>query len=247
MRIACVFIPSYAVAIERRTDPRQVEQPLVVYDRNAVLDASPEAAGVRRGLPLRQAKALCPHAVFVEANHALYREVTEAMLDALESVAPCIEPAGLGVAYADIGGLQGHYEDEFALAGALIEAVRNATALLASVGIANGTFVAWTAASSAPPGDAGIVPQGREQEFLQDKDVSLLSFGSAQDKPFGAAQDKLLPGCGATTRAGCPANARRHRHASPDRCRGAVPQYREAALGARQRHRPRAAAPPYAP
>lgn len=125
MRIACVFIPSYAVAIERRTDPRQVEQPLVVYDRKAVLDASPEAAGVRRGLPLRQAKALCPHAVFVEANHTLYREVTEVMLDALESVAPCIEPAEPGAAYADVLGLQGHYDDEFSLAAALVMMTRS--------------------------------------------------------------------------------------------------------------------------
>lgn len=173
MRIACVFVPSFTVAVERRANPRLSAQPLIVYDRNAVIDASPEAASARV-LTVRQAKAACPQAIFVEANYALYREVTEAMLDALESVALCIEPAELGVAYADIGGLQGHYEDEFALASSLIEAVRSATALLASVGIANGRFVAWTAASSAPPGDAGIVPQGREQEFLQDKDVSLL-------------------------------------------------------------------------
>ena len=64
MRIACVRIPCFTVAIERRANPQLEEQPLVVYDRGGVLDASPEAAGVRRGLPLRQAKALCPSAVF---------------------------------------------------------------------------------------------------------------------------------------------------------------------------------------
>ena len=177
MRIACVFVPSFAVAVERRADPRLSAQPLIVYDRSTIIDASPDAVGIRGGLSLREAKAVCPHAAFVEEQRARYREVFDAMLEALESIAPLVEPAGLGCAYADVRGLQGHYEDEFALGGALIDAVRSATGLLAGVGIANGTFVAWVAASISPPGDVGIVPQDREREFLQDKETVLLPFG----------------------------------------------------------------------
>ncbi len=177
MRIAYVFVPSFTVAVEQRANPHLADQPLIVYDRNAVIDASPEAASTRV-LTVRQAKAACPHAVFVEANHALYRDVTEAMLDAVEEVSPLVEPAGPGAAYADILGLQGHYEDDFALATALAEVVKTATGLLAAVGIADGKFAASVAASIAPAGDAGIVPSGREQEFLRDKATSLLPFSS---------------------------------------------------------------------
>lgn len=184
MRIACVLIPSFAVAVERRANPALAAQPLVVADGSSVLDASPEASGVRARQPLRHAKATCPQAIFVEANHALYRDVAEALLDAVETVSPLVEPAGLGAAYADLLGLQEQYADEFALAAALVGAVRGATGLIASVGIAEGKFVARVAAEITPPGDAGIVPSGREHEFLYEKDVLLLSFGSAQDKPF---------------------------------------------------------------
>jgi nucleotidyltransferase/DNA polymerase involved in DNA repair len=107
------------------------------------------------------------------------------MLDALERVAPFVEPAGLGAAYADIDGLRGHYADEFALAGALVAAVRDATGLLASAGIAGGKFAAWVAASISPPGDAGVVPPMREQEFLRSQSVALLLLRSAQDRLFG--------------------------------------------------------------
>jgi nucleotidyltransferase/DNA polymerase involved in DNA repair len=176
MRIACVLIPSFAVAVESLRDPCSTDGPVIVYDRHTVLDASPDATGVREGLPLRQAKALCPHAAFVDADHALYRAAFDAMLDGLEDVAPQVEPAGLGCAYVDVQGLQGHYEDEFVLAGDLVEATRRATSLLATTGIADGKFVAWVAASITPPGDAGVVPTGYEREFLQDKDVSLLPF-----------------------------------------------------------------------
>ncbi len=176
MRIACVLVPSFAVAVERRADPRLAGQPVVVYDRHTAIDASPEATAVQQGLPLRQAKALCPHAIFLEADHARHRHVFEALLDALEGVAPLVEPAGLGCAYADIRGLGGHYRDEFALAASLVEAVRSATGLLPSAGIAGGKFAAWVAASITPAGDAGVVPEGREREFLQDKDIALLPF-----------------------------------------------------------------------
>src|SRR3989337_1912245 len=93
---------------------------------------------------------------------------------------------GAGRPYVDLRGMDGHYRDEFVLAGALVEAVRGATGLLAGAGIAGGKFVAWVAASITPPGDAGVVLPGREREFLRDKDVSLLLLRSAQDKLFGA-------------------------------------------------------------
>jgi protein ImuB len=173
MRIACVRVPTFAVAVERQARPELAGQPLIVTDRTRVLDRSAELAGAR-DLSVRQAKALYPHAAFIEANHARYRAVFDALLDALETVAPVVEPAGLGVAYADIDGLQGHYADEFALAGALAGAMRDATGLLASIGIASGKFVASVAASISPPGDAGVVPPGREREFLRDKEVACL-------------------------------------------------------------------------
>jgi nucleotidyltransferase/DNA polymerase involved in DNA repair len=176
MRTACVRVPSFAVAVERSVEQGLTGQPLIVIDRGRVLDASAELAGVR-GVTARQAKALYPRAVFREADHARYREVFGAMLDALERVVPLVEPAGLGAAYAGIEGLADHYEDEFALAGALVGAAREATALLASAGVADGKFPAWVAACVSAPGDAGVVPPGRARKFLQDKDVSLLPFG----------------------------------------------------------------------
>ncbi len=36
MRIACVRIPGFTVAVERRANPQLEEQPLVVYDRSGV-------------------------------------------------------------------------------------------------------------------------------------------------------------------------------------------------------------------
>ena len=45
---------------------------------------------------------------------------------------------------------------------------------MAGVGIAEGKFVAWTAAVTSEPGQVCTVPESKEGEFLQPLDVSLL-------------------------------------------------------------------------
>jgi len=175
VRVACVAIPSFAVAIERLARPQLARRPAIVSDRTKVFDASPDLiASVPPGSSLRQAKARHPEAVCLEADHARYRAAFEAMLDALQTVSPLIEPARPGVAYVDTQGLHGLYRDEFALAGALVDAVFDATGLRAAAGIGEGKFVAWTAASLSAPGDAGIVQPAGERAFLHNADVSLL-------------------------------------------------------------------------
>jgi nucleotidyltransferase/DNA polymerase involved in DNA repair len=178
MRIACLTIPSFAVSIERQRAQALTDQPVIVYDQSSVFDAS--LPRCRPGLPLRQAKALYPHATFVQADHARYRSANDKLLDALEEITPLVEQSTLGRAYAGIGGLQGHYNDEFALAEAFVKSVQDATGLLASVGIADGKFVANVAADSVEPGDTGIVLSGREGEFLRDKDAALFDAEIAE-------------------------------------------------------------------
>ncbi len=56
----------------------------------------------------------------------------------------------------------------------MIRSLRDATGLVASVGIAEGKFVAWTAAVTSEPGQVCTVPAGKEAEFLHPLDVSLL-------------------------------------------------------------------------
>ena len=174
MRLACVYIPRFALAVEARLNPLLLRAPAIIYDRNSVLEASPELIEVHPGQPLRLARAVYPHAIFVPANLLLYREVSEALLRALEQIGPYVELAEQGCTFVDIGGLDGHYADLFALAAKIAAVVRQETGLLPSVGIAEGKFVARVAASLCPPGDAGVVPGGRERDFLRDKSVALL-------------------------------------------------------------------------
>jgi len=184
MRIACVLIPHFPAAVERRRDPALSGRPLVIGEtpdqRKAVLDCSPEAEaqGVRAGMPLRQALALCREAVFLPPHPSRYSDVFDSMLDVLEGFSPEVEQASLGRAYLNAGGLARHYEGDLDLGERIIRSLQEATGLVAGVGMAKGKFVAWAAAVTSEPGQVCTVPAGKESEFLQPLDVSLLPVSS---------------------------------------------------------------------
>lgn len=173
MRLACVLVPDFPIAVERLR--RAGRDHIVVHDGAHVLAAS-SSLGLLPNQSLREARAKHPHATFLTADHARYRAAVRAMLGALEHVGPQAEDAAPGCAYLDVGGLDCHYADSFALASAITDAVRAATGLTSSVGIAEGKFGAYVAASLCTPGEAGVVPPGQERLFLHDKSITLLPF-----------------------------------------------------------------------
>ena len=191
MRIACVLIPHFLAAVERKCDPALGGRPLVIGEtclpagrrpdqRKAVLDCSPEAEaqGVRAGMPLRQALAVCREAVFLPPHPSRYSDVFDSVLDVLEGFSPEVERSILGRAYLNAGGLARHYEGELDLGERIIRLLRETTGLVAGVGIAEGKFVAWAAAVTSEPGQVCTVPADKESEFLRPLDVSLLSASS---------------------------------------------------------------------
>src|SRR5438477_7538217 len=136
MRIACALIPRFALAIELLARPELRGQPVVVggapEDRAVVVECSPQAEreGVRRGMPLRSARAHCRGAVFIDAHPAFYRERYDRMLDALqERVSPVVEEADPGCACVGLDGLQALFAGEREVAVAITEAVARAIEL----------------------------------------------------------------------------------------------------------------------
>jgi len=183
MRLACVFVPRFPLAVERlaarggaRAGAAGAGQPAIVYSRTQVVEASPELPEAWPGRSLRHVRALYPDALYIPEDAARYREAAAAMLRALECVAPEVEPAGLGCAYLDLRGLERHYAGADDLARTIVRAVREETGLLASVGIASGKFPARIAALLADPGAANVVRTGQERRFLRDVSAGLLPF-----------------------------------------------------------------------
>jgi len=180
MKVAYVFVPHFALAVEQREDPSLKGKAVVIgglpQERGSVYEVSPEAfeQGVETGMSLRQAEELCPEAIFLPTREERYTSAFEEMLMALESFSPLIEPHGLGSAYLEVSGLHRLYGPDERLGRSIAQAVREATGLPVRVGIARGKFTARIAAMEGNSDGVLVIALGNERKFLRELPVTLL-------------------------------------------------------------------------
>ena len=180
-RIACLLVPSPALAAELAARPQLQGRPVAVSDDSGrrVAEASEAAAarGVRPEQRLSEALACCPALAVLEARPARVRRAAAQLVEAAATVSPLVEEAAPGEVYADLRGLEGLYPDEDALARALLsEAPRE---LGARLGVADGRFTARVAAFAARPGGWLRVGRDEARAFLAPQPTALLPLEEA--------------------------------------------------------------------
>lgn len=179
MRLACVTVPNFRIALERQRARHLRGKPLAIGEpppgANAVLDCSPEAAalGVRAGMTLRDARSVSSDLIVVPPDPAWYARMNSALLDALEEAEPCVEPTEDGIAFAATDP-DAADEEEARAAARLVEAVRDSAGIDASASVAEGKFFAWCAATVSAPGETCVIPPGREAAFVAPLSTSFL-------------------------------------------------------------------------
>jgi DNA polymerase IV len=179
--IACVLIPHFATAVERKDDPSLHGIPLIVggmpWESGKVFSMSHEAAaqGVQPGLPLRQAQALCPQARFLPASQARYELAFEEMLETLSEFTRDVEPGEVhprAVVYMDIGPLANTEPVE--VVQAMAKMVRERNRLAPAIGLAESKFSAYVAAASVEPNEALLIAPNWQAHFLAPRSIRLL-------------------------------------------------------------------------
>ncbi len=171
-RIACLYLPLFPLAARLRSEPELTREALAVVEGNGnaarVVAATrlARSAGLRPGLTLPQARALCPKLVARPRDADCERAAQEALLEVAEAFSPRVEDAGEGIAYLDADGIERHYpgpSPELEMGRMLMNAAE-AAGLPARVGIASSKLAARVASSLPDP--PVIVPAGEEAAFL---------------------------------------------------------------------------------
>ena len=176
MKIGCFFFPHFIVQIEARDNDSLRGRPIIIgglpYERKAVYDASQEAlkCGVRQGMPLREADALCPQGVFLPLNEGKYANAFTAILTLLNDYSPVVEAGTPGSAFIDLS-----YEcRELQFVEEVRQVIERRFQLRPSIAIASNKFVAWVASRVAKPREVIVITEGGGKDFLKDLPVRLL-------------------------------------------------------------------------
>jgi DNA polymerase IV len=178
--VAHLDLDAFYAAVEELENPELRSQPLVVggdpRGRGVVATANYAARrfGIHSAMSAAEALRRCPHAVFVRPRHSLYREYSRHVWSTVKGIVPTVEQTGLDEGYLDVGEVARDFLDARVVAEAVQTAVRAATSLTCSLGVAPCKVVAKVGSDARKPGGLVVVVPGQEAAFLAPLDVRKL-------------------------------------------------------------------------
>jgi len=167
-------IDAFFASVEQLKNPRLRGKPVAVGN-GVIASCSYEARryGLRAGMPLRQARRLCPHAVFLDGNQHTYSCFAEATWEICRRWLPSMETY-LDDAYGDLTGTDALLGHPLGVGRELKREILEKTGLRVTVGVGANRMVARLAGKSVKPDGLAFVPWGEEDRFLADRPVGDL-------------------------------------------------------------------------
>src|SRR5687768_13751344 len=171
---------AFYASVEQRDRPELRGKPVAVGGdanrRGVVAAASYEARkfGVRSAIPMARAVRLCPHLIVVKPDFRKYKAASETVFEIFRSVTPLVEPMSLDEAYLDV--TENAWGEPLGrnVAMRIKQAIREATKLTASAGVAPNKFLAKIASAWKKPDGLTVIAPERVERFLQKLPVDAL-------------------------------------------------------------------------
>ncbi len=113
-QIVHLDLDSFFISVERLKDSSLVGKPVIVggtSDRGVVASCSYEARefGLHSAMPIRMAKQLCPHGIYIKGDMESYSKYSKMVTEIIEDESPAVEKASIDEHYIDITGMDKFY------------------------------------------------------------------------------------------------------------------------------------------
>lgn len=166
-----IDMDAFYASIEQRDNPDLRGKPVAVGGssrRGVVAAASYEARkyGIHSAMPSAVAARKCPELVFIRANFAKYRRISETIRELFLAHTPLVEPLSLDEAYLDVSEQVDSLEEGAELAKAIRQEIKEATELNASAGISFNKFLAKMASDVKKPNGQYAITREQADDFL---------------------------------------------------------------------------------
>jgi len=179
-----VDMDAFYASAERRRNPELTGLPIIVgadpksgKGRGVVAGCSYEARkfGVHSAQPISRAYRLCPQAVYLRPNFALYEEVSARIMDILRGFSEKLEPMGLDEAFLDLSGKVEDFDQAAKVAKNIKDEIKAQEGLTCSIGVAPNKAIAKIASDYRKPDGLTVVTPGEASSFLRPLPVSRIS------------------------------------------------------------------------
>ncbi len=107
--------------------------------------------GIKTGMPVVQAKQICPELYLAPPNYELYSQCSEAFIEILRRYCPHVEQYSIDEAFMDMSEMQRLYPDPVALAEEIRECVHRELGFTVNVGVSTNKLLAKMASDFRKP------------------------------------------------------------------------------------------------
>jgi DNA polymerase-4 len=179
-------LDTFYVSVERLLDSSLERKPILLggtSDRGVVASCSYEARtfGVHSGMPMRQARQLCPEGIVIRGNSGTYSKYSSMVTDILKERVPILEKSSIDEFYADLSGMDKFFGC-YQYASELRQIITRETGLPISFGLSVNKTVSKVATGEAKPANQIKVDIGQEKLFLAP--LSVKKIPMVGDKMF---------------------------------------------------------------
>ncbi len=130
---------AFFTSVEQALNPELRNRPVVTgVERGIIACASYEAKalGIKRGLPLHEAKKICPELVMLPDDYESYSLYSQRMFDIVRQYTPAVEEYSIDEVFADLTGIRRIHRCPYDVIAAKIQAqIQNDLDLSVSVGV----------------------------------------------------------------------------------------------------------------
>lgn len=186
--IVHVDMDAFFAQIEQRDFPELQGKPVAITNGelgSCIITRSYEARqfGVKTGMRLKVAKALCPDLIQCASRPGVYAYVSSQFMSVLETITPDIEIFSVDEVFLDLSRCRSLYHSLDCVAQLIKQRVWDATGLTCSVGVSGDRTTAKVASKQNKPDGLVIIPPWRARAVLAPMLVTELcgiSTGIAQ-------------------------------------------------------------------
>jgi DNA polymerase-4 len=175
-----VDMDAFYASVEQHDQPELSGKPVIVGarpgQRGVVSACSYEARvfGVHSAMPVSEAYRLCPDGIFVPVRMKRYQEVSREIMSILAEFTPDLQQMSVDEAFLDLTGTERLLGPPLDTARTIKRAVREATGLTISVGIAPSKYLAKLASDRNKPDGLCVVEPGSEENFVAELPLRAL-------------------------------------------------------------------------